>query len=178
MASSGDQHAWVERVLGVRIDPPGGAADTGTPKPDPRTDVPAGTVAYRKLLLRWREAQAALNADIQSLGATLLAHPAVKRDPRLPAVQKAVGELPGLIPRFSGALEDALDAGISEADPAQLPKHAAAGAAAVDSYLSALAGAKQLRALEAFAATHLGQTSKLAGALTEALADLKRQIAA
>ncbi len=110
----------------------------------------SGTVAFRKLLLRWREARSHLQGELQAFGVTLLAHPKVKADPRRTAVEHAVRTLPGLIPRFSGALEDALDAGISEADPTKLPQHAAAGASAIDAYISALADARQLRALEGF----------------------------
>lgn len=165
MAASAEQDAWIARVLGV-----------GSLRA--QAEVRSGTVAFRKLLLRWREAQSQVQGELQALGATLLAHPKVKVDPRRPAVERAVRELPALIPRFSGALEDALDAGISEADPAKLPQHAAAGATAIDAYLSALAGARQLSALEGFAAKYLGRHDRLATGLIEALQEVRRGLPA
>jgi hypothetical protein len=65
-------------------------------------------VAFRKLLLRWREAQAKFDANPQSLGETLLARSDIKADPRFDQIKQTVDNLPKLVPKFGGQLDQAL----------------------------------------------------------------------
>jgi len=135
-------------------------------------------VAYSKLLLRWREAQGTLHSNLTALGTTLLARPDIQADPRIEEIKQAVPELPELVPQFGGRLEEVLDAAMSAVEPAELTRLAGEGIAAIDSYRQQLAAASQLLELEEFAATDLGATLPLHGALDEVLVELKQQLAA
>ena len=76
-------------------------------------DVPDGTVAYRALLVRWREAQSTVEANVQTLGRALLANAQVRADPRFPQVERAVPHLSRIVPDFGTKLNDALDAAMN-----------------------------------------------------------------
>ncbi len=136
-------------------------------------------VAYRKLLLRWREAQGQLAANLGELGATLLARPDIKADPRLKHIEQAVAALPKLVPTFSGALEEALNDAMSTADPAERARLDGVGRQAIDVYRQHLTtAAAALLELEKFAATSLGAPLALHAALDGTLLELKAQLAA
>lgn len=135
-------------------------------------------VAFRKLLLRWREAQGQFDANLKSLGASLLALPEIKADPRLAQLEKVVAALPQLVPTFGGRLEDALDAGMNTDVPAEVQRLAAESIAAIDAYRQQLAAAAYLQKLEEFAAKDLGAGLRLHGVLDQALVELKQQLAA
>jgi hypothetical protein len=134
-------------------------------------------VAYRKLLLRWREAQSAVDANLLSLGKVLLARPDIQADPRIDSIRQAVAELPNLVPKFSGELEKVLDSGMNQDAPEESARLAAEGIKAVDAYRQQLATVSALAALEQFAAKDLGASLLLHAALDEALAELKQQLA-
>jgi hypothetical protein len=135
-------------------------------------------VAYRKLLLRWREAQGTLDASLKTFGSILLSQPDVQSDPRLEQVKRGVEALPKLVPQFGGRLEDVLDAAMNATDPAELARLTAEGIAAIDTYRQQLAAAKPLLDLEEFAEQDLGAALPLHGALDQALVELKQQLAA
>jgi hypothetical protein len=135
-------------------------------------------VAYRKLLLRWREAQGTLDANLKSVGTTLLARPDIKADPRLGEIEKAVADLPKLVPAFGGELEGVLGAAMSTDVPAELERLTAEGIVVIDAYRQQLAAAAPLLELETFAAKDLGADVPLHAALDQALVELKQQLAA
>jgi hypothetical protein len=135
-------------------------------------------VVYRKLLLRWREAQGALDANLKSLGAAVLAQPEIQADPRIEEIKQAVAELPKLVPQFGGNLEDVLDAGMNASEPAQLQRLAEQGIAAIDAYRQQLQSTSKLLELEQFAAKDLGASLELHSVLDQALVELKQQLAA
>jgi hypothetical protein len=135
-------------------------------------------VAYRKLLLRWREAQATFAANLNTLGANLLGRPDIQADPRLEEIREAVAALPKLVPTFGGNLEDVLDAGMNAVDPAELAHLATEGIKAVDAYRQQLAAAPHLLELEAFASNDMGASLKLHGELDQALVELGQHLAA
>lgn len=164
------KRAWVERVLGVDLGP--------VARPHAGAPTKGGLVAYRKLLLRWREAQGTFAANLASLGTVLLARPEIRADPRIDEIKQAVTELPKLVPQFGGALEDVLDAGLNATEPAQVQRLAAQGIAAIDAYRTRLQSASHLLELEQFAAKELGGGLPLHSALDQALAELRQQLAA
>jgi hypothetical protein len=135
-------------------------------------------VAYRKLLLCWRDAQGTFDANLASLGALLLARPEIKADPRIEQIKAAVAALPKLVPKFGGDLENVLNDGMNAVEPAELERLAAAGITAIDAYREKLAMASQLLELEQFAAKDLGAGLQFHGALDQALVELKQQLAA
>ena len=135
-------------------------------------------VAYRKLLLRWREAQGTLDANLKSIGETLLARADIKADPRFNEIAKAVADLPKLVPTFGGKLEDLLDAGMSTTAPAELARLTTESITAIDTYRQQLAAAAPLLELEQFAKDDLRTGLPLHSALDQALVELKQQMAA
>jgi hypothetical protein len=186
------QIAWIERVLGAKMAASGGdepgkaAADLdgdmahaiSAERARAAAPAPNRGVAYRKLLLRWREAQGLVATNLQALGSTLLARPDIQADPRLDQIEEAVGKLLSVVPQFGGALEDVLDSAMSTSDPAELARLSRDGVATIDTYRQQLTGAAQLRALEAFAAKDLGTTLPLVSALDDVLSELEQQLAA
>jgi hypothetical protein len=135
-------------------------------------------VVYKKLLLRWREAQRTFDANLAAFGTNLLSRQEIKEHPRIEDIKRGVALLPALVPTFGGSLEDVLDAGMSAADATQRAKLDAAGIAAIDAYRQQLAAASHLLALEAFAAKKLGANLALHRALDDVLLELKQQLAA
>jgi hypothetical protein len=135
-------------------------------------------VPYRKLLLRWRDAQAIVQNNINAVGTTLLGRPDVQADPRIEEVKKAVAALPNLVPKFGDKLEDVLDAEMNASEPAQMARLAAEATAAIDEYRQQLAAATQLLNLEHFAAKDLRTALPLYSALDQALVELRQQLAA
>lgn len=176
MSDVAAQDAWVKDVFGLEVHRgPGGSGGEGG-QPDGKDK--GGLVAYRKMLLRWRGAQASLDAGLQSVGKTLLSLPEVKDDPRFKEIERAVGALPKLVPKFGGQLEDVLDAGLNATEPAEQARLSKEGVAAIDAYRKTLAGAKPLLDLEQFAAKNLGGAVELHGALDQALQELRAELAA
>ena len=173
------QHdAWVERALGLTVAGPRAGGQTSAARAREGGPATGPLVAYRMLLLRWREAQSLFEANLQTLGKTLLARPDIQADPRLDSITQAVAALPKLVPKFGGRLEDVLDAGLNAEKPEDAARLATEGIAAVDAYRQQLAAAAPLLALERFAARDLGANLPLHAALDAALMDLKQQLAA
>jgi hypothetical protein len=172
MSVTAAQRAWIERVLGIALQ---AAPEAGREPPGP-TGPNQGLVAYRTLLLRWRSAQSRVDASLRTVGATLLARPDIKADPRLKDIQKAVSLLPKLVPAFGGKLEDVLDAGLNATDPAEQARLAKEGIAAIDAYREKLSAATGLLKLERFAAEDLGAKVELHRALDETLTAMKAQL--
>jgi hypothetical protein len=133
-------------------------------------------VQFAQVSLKWREAQQTFNGNLVALGAKVLAMPEVQADPRYATVEEAVRALPRLVPKFSGDLEDALDAGANATDPAEKAKSAAKAAGAIEAYRRVLNGAPFLFELERFAERDLRTAMPLHSALDKALAELKQKI--
>lgn len=178
--STPDQDAWVKRVLGIDIPAPNGARSTPngeTAKTSIDVDGGAGLgpVAFGKLQLAWREAQARVKADLGGLAKALLNHPGVQADPRFGQVRTVAGGFAGLVPAFGARLEDALNdiinAGrVTEALDSE-------SAAAIAEYRAALGKVPELLKLEAFARAHLGIDLKAHGELDRTLASLGESLA-
>lgn len=158
------RNEWIRRVLGVAV--PGRGSPTGP------------SIVYRKMLLRWRAAQQALDSNLQSVGASILNDPGVKADPRYADVERAVAVLPKLVPSFGGALEDILDAGLNTDDPGELARLSVQAVTAIDAYRQQLAAASRLLELERLVSKELGSGVALHGALDQALVELRQQLAA
>ena len=135
-------------------------------------------VVYRKLLLRWREAQSTFDINLKSLGDMLLSQPEIQADPRIEEIKQEVAELPKLVPQFGGKLEDVLDAGLNASEPEELKRLAAQGVLAIDAYRQQLQSASKLLELEQFAAKDLNASLPLQKALDQALIELRQQLAA
>lgn len=148
--TTGLHDAWVTRVLGVAM-PPRGPDAAATPRTTGRAP---GAVSFAKLQLSWRDAQAKVKADLAGFAGTLLAHPAVKADPRYDQVRQVADGFADLVPSFGERLEDALNAIINAGRVT--PELGRESAAAIADYRGALARVPELLKLEAFARTHLG----------------------
>lgn len=132
------------------------------------------TLDTTKLLLRWRDAQKRVDEGLTGLGRSILGRKDVQADPRLPAVRRAVAELPNLVPKFGGRLEDLLDKAMNQGSMTGIASDALA---AVAEYRTELAGASVLLRLETFAGRHVGNVA-LHAELDRALGELEQQIAA
>jgi hypothetical protein len=133
-------------------------------------------IAYPKLLLRWREAQAEARGALDRIGEAILAMPDVRADPRLDQVRAVVAELPALIPRFGAELEDLLDRGINAGTDAGIARDARAS---VGQYRAAVSGAAKLGSFEQFAKQHVGDLAvigTLDGALVEIAGNLQKAL--
>lgn len=167
---------WVERVLGVP------ATDRPRTQSSARGDearaVNRRGIAYPKLLLRWRDAQAQAIAAMDRVGRDYLALPNVQADLRIAQVRAAVATLPGLIPAFGEELGDLLDRGINAGTDAGIATEALA---VVGRYRRAIASASTLGAFEQFARKYVGELGvvpTLDGALAEIAAGLKASVPA
>ena len=168
---------WVRKVLGADVS----LSDARTPPTVQRGaeahDASRRGIAYSKLLLRWRTAQAKLAVALDTIGRDLMDREEVRSDPRLHDVATAVAALPKLVPAFSGDLEDLLDADINEGGSPQAAAVAARAIQVVDQYRAQLAAARQLADLEVFARQNLGKGVALGSELDSALAELRDQLA-
>lgn len=115
-------------------------------------------------------------SDLDALGKTILGRPDVKADPRLKDVEAVVAALPQLIPKFGGALEDVLDAGLNAGDGAHAGRLAQEAIVAVDAYRKQLDGAPHLLAFEAFLSKEMGQSLALHQALDDTLVELRQEL--
>ena len=146
-------------------------APTAGPADPPGTQG-TGAVAWAKLLLRWRDAEAKARAAVNDLGLAILALPEVHSDPRLHHVKRAVALLPGLIPAFGETLSDVLDEGLNAGTNMDIAERARE---VVAQYRQQLATAAALGRLEKFAATHVGELQVLQ-TLDGALADIAESL--
>jgi hypothetical protein len=134
-------------------------------------------VDFAKPPLRWRDAQAAFDANRKAIGAILLVRPEIQADPRHDLVRQAVAAFHTLEPNFGGALEAALDAGISATDPAEKVGLAHESSAAIEAYRDRLRAATGLVELVRFAASDLGASRRPLDEFDDALAELKQHVA-
>jgi hypothetical protein len=133
-------------------------------------------VAYGKLLLRWRDAQAATRKRIEALASSILADPEVIQDPRFDDVKDAAETLTDVMPAFSSELEDILDGLDGEEDPAERARQVETARDLIEDYAAVLDTADELAELSAFAADEYGEAD-ISGALREALTDLAGALA-
>jgi hypothetical protein len=168
---------WVQRVLDVPLSLSGAGTQPSAQRGEEARDAKQRGIAYPKLLMRWRNAQAKLATALDTIGKDLLEREEVRSDPRFEEVETAVAALPKLVPAFSGDLEDVLDAEINEGRGPQAASIAARAIQVVDQYRAQLAAARQLADLEAFARTDLGKGVALSSELDSALAELRDQLA-
>lgn len=134
-------------------------------------------VDFAKLLLRWRDAQKRFDDNLRDVGKAILANPEISSSPHVEVFRQAVSAFPTLVPRFGGALEEALNDGISAAEPSEKARRAAEAISAVDAYRQQIAGLANLAKLEQFASRDLGTRLPLRDALDEALVELKQMLA-
>jgi hypothetical protein len=126
-------------------------------------------------LLRWRDAQSAVAANIVRLGQAVLARDDVRKDPRLPRVEAAVAALPGLIPKFGTELDTLLDKSMNAGSHSTIARE---GLKVISGYRQSLAGASRLLGFEKLAAANLGGDTALISALDRALGDLEEELRA
>ena len=81
----------------------------GRARADEAAAVSRGSVERATMALDIRRAHADALANLEKMGAKLIAMPGVKGDPRLPQVQKALVKLKTLIPPIDKSLDEALD---------------------------------------------------------------------
>lgn len=159
-----ERDAWVTRVLGINLS--AGTASGGGK---------LSLVKSRQLLLRWRQAQQTLAADLDRLASAVLGNETVKRDPRFKDVEAAVKQIPNLVPKFGGKLEDLLNDGINMGADAS-PELVSNTLAAIADYRQQLARAPELSQLERFGADKVGVTVQLASALDSAMAEMETDL--
>lgn len=174
MDNASAKREWLARVLDVELAPAATGGPTGRP-----TDRGVGPlVAFRQSLLRWREAQQTLEANLASLGQRVLAHPEVQADPRRAQIEQAVGQIGRTVPAFGDGLADLLDAGLNAAESTEQARLSGEAMRLIDKYQQQLAAAQPLLQLEQFASKQLSADMPLHGALSTALNDIRRHLAA
>lgn len=124
---------------------------------------PAST-SLKPLADRWRQARAAVAAELDGLRKSLLADEEVEADPRLRFVSAAAAEIPNLLPR-TAAVDTALKSGASD----QL-------LAAVSAYRKELDGAAGFGRLEGYADEQLGIKIAARSTLISALDEMESSL--
>ncbi len=167
MSDGGARDSWVLRVLGVDV---GARAATGHSAARGQEAQAANVrgIAYPRMLLRWRSAQADAAGALDRAGKSYLALPNVQADPRYPEVQAAISRLPALVPELGEDLADLLDKGINAGSDAGIARNALG---VIRRYRGEIAGATTLQAFEQFAAKHVGDLS-VVGVLDGVLAEM------
>ena len=163
---------WVLDVLGVRIggQPPPSGNDADAPPATPRG------IAYRKMLLNWRTAQAKVETDLASISQAILARDDVKQDPRFEQVKQMVAGLPKLIPAFGEKLSDTLDAAMNATTAAEARTLANEAVNIIGAYRQQLAQAAPLIAFDDLVSKNMGQNAALHEALQQALSSLQEEL--
>jgi hypothetical protein len=175
----GDLEAAVAAMARLRAGLPGVAAAAdplaaSAARGREAADANVRGIAYPKLLLRWRAAQADASGALDTIGKTILAMPEVMADARLPQVQQIIAGLPALIPAFGTELEGLLDRGINAGGNARIAEEALA---CVGKYRAAIGSAAKLGSFEQFAKKHVGDLAvvqTLDGALSEIAQTLEK----
>jgi hypothetical protein len=173
-----DRHAqedWVGRVLGVDLTNAGGLSQSAQRGLEAKASNVRG-IAYPKLLLRWRAAQATVSASLDEISKDILSRKEVIEDLRFAQVKKCAARLPTLVPTFGSALEDAIDAGINEGRGPRAGELAGKAITIVDAYRQQIAAAVALKQLEAFATGDLAKNVPLGGELDAALSELRAEL--
>ena len=172
MSDGSVRDGWVTRVLGIDLDALRGTARSAERGREAQAANRRG-IAYPRMLLRWRSAQAEALGALDRVGKAYLALPNVQADPRFPDVRVAISRLPTLVPELGGDLADLLDKGIGAGTDAGI---AAEALAVIRQYRAAIAGAATLGAFERVAARHVGDLAvvrTLDGALAEIAGNLE-----
>lgn len=153
------------------------ADEQGTPGGQGRP-APADTPAFRRLVAQrieeWRATQTEVSATLDRLAKAVLARDDVKGHPRLADVQKAMSELPGLLPDFGGKLEAMLEPAAREGTVSRVLGDARG---IIGDYRKRLAGAGKLAAFEAFARTRMNDNAELVSALEANLGSFDQLLA-
>ncbi|MDX1929988.1 MAG: hypothetical protein SFV81_25905 [Pirellulaceae bacterium] len=139
---------------------------------------PRGLVAYTKLLLDWRKAQAQVVNNLSSIGNSLLNRDDVKSDPRFEQVKAAVAAMPSLIPAFGEELSDLIDAAMSAGPGPKADESLRNAKVVLARYRSLLKSAVTLQRLELLAAKHTNVESNVYSLLDATLAALEREFEA
>jgi hypothetical protein len=163
---------WVLDVLGVDV---GGQPSPSGNHADPSPAPPRG-IAYRKMLLSWRNAQAKVETDLASIGQAILARDDVKQDPRFEQVQQMVAGLPKLIPAFGEKLGETLDAAMNATTAAAARTLAEEAVEIIGAYRQQLAQAAPLIAFDDLISKNLRQNAALHESLQRALASLQEEL--
>lgn len=175
MSDGQAKREWVTRVLGVDATAAGGPSLSERRGVEAKASNARG-IAYPKLLLRWRRAQAVLSESLNQISSNLLARKDVIADPRFEDVKKCAALLPTLVPTFGGELEDAIDAGINEGQGPRAAELAGKAVGIIDAYRQQVAAAAKLKQLEAFASGDLASSVPLGGELDAALTELRTEL--
>jgi hypothetical protein len=133
-------------------------------------------VAYGKLLLQWRDAQATTRKRIDALAASILADPEVLQDPRYDDVKDAAEALADVMPAFSSELDDLLDGLDNEEDPAERARQVETARDLIEDFAALLDTADELAELAEFAADEYGETD-ITGSLRDALTEMAGALA-
>lgn len=136
-----------------------------------------GTVEFRKLLLRWKEAQNTLQANVEELAETMLRDARVQADPRFAAVQEEIGELSNLLPTWGDELQDAIDDILNAGSQAKEQGLFRAALGVVDEYTKELSGYPELSGMDELA-TMLGTSLKFDAVLRESLREIRAELSA
>ena len=153
---------WVLDVLGVDV---GGQPSPSGNDADPAPAKPRG-IAYRKMLLSWRNAQAKVETDLASIGQAILARDDVKQDPRFEQVKQMVAGLPKLIPAYREKLGDTLDAAMNATTAAEARTLAKEAVEVIGTYRQQLAQAAPLIAFDDLVSKNMGQNAALQSGVT------------
>ena len=108
MASEQEKKAWLERVLGIRLEP-------DAPGADPAEAVPGatGVVAYAKSRLAWLDVRKRMAADLETLRRKMLEHYAdedIAADLEASYAERVAPVLAALDERLADTLDDATNA--------------------------------------------------------------------
>lgn len=167
--------AWVTRVLGVGISQ-SEALGRSAARGREAAKLNARGIAFPKLLLRWRSAQASIAASLDQVAKAVLANPKIKADPNFGQIKTCAGQLPTFVPRFGTALEDAIDAGINAGQGPQAADIARRAVSIIDQYRAQIAEMAELTDLEEFVKHDLGLRLPLGTDLDAALAELRDEL--
>ena len=177
MADRAACDAWITRVLQVDVSQAEALARSAERGREAAAQNVRG-IAFPKLLLRWRAAQASMAASLDQVAKAVLANPEVKEDPNFDQIAACAGQLPTFIPRFGSALEDAIDEGINAGQSPQAGDIARRAVSIIDQYRAQIAEMAELTDLEEFVKDDLGLSVPLGTDLDAALAELRGELSA
>lgn len=123
-----------------------------------------GSASLQSLADRWRQARAAVAAELEDLRKSLLADEEIEADPRLRFVSAAAAEIPNLLPRTA-----VVDTALKSGSPDQL-------LAAVQTYRKDLDAAAGFAKLEGYADEQLGTKITARSTLSSALTEIESSL--
>ena len=137
--------------------------------------IPVGGTPFRRLLVRWSQAQSAVASNINILGQAILAHPEVQADPRFAQVRDAVSGLRQLVPDFGNDLRSAIDVLIN-AGSAATPEQQRAARDTARTYAASLRNYPALTDLEELARMVGAGNLSFGTALQQTLEELQGEL--